>query len=75
MTTEFFSFIVVIPPVEFVCACRWVPAFGDLNLGNLEVVLRLAGCVRSEEEAVCCVRFIFIAVWFKSKDCRFESNS
>lgn len=61
VSTEFFSLVVVISSVKFVRAGRWVPAFGDLNLSNLQVILCLTGCVCSKEETVGCVGLVFVS--------------
>lgn len=63
MPAKLFAFVVIVCAVEFISArCYgWVCAFGYLDLGNLKVVLGLAGGVGAKEEAVSCVRFVFVS--------------
>ena len=50
VSTQFSALIVIVRAIERVCT--WTLAFGDLDGGNLEVVLRLAGSVCAKEQAV-----------------------
>lgn len=50
VSTQFSAFIVIVRTIERICT--WTLAFGDLDGGNLEVVLRLAGSVCAKEQAV-----------------------
>ena len=59
MSPQFPTLVIVICTIELVCprpACARI-AFGDVDGGDLEVVLCLAGCVCPEEETVGCVGF------------------
>lgn len=60
MSAEFLALVVIVCSVKFLGAGGRVGAFGDLDLGDLEVVLGLAGGVGAEEEAVGCVGFVFV---------------
>lgn len=56
MSSEFTTVVVVGISIEFISV--GAGSFGDLNGGDLEVVLGLAGGVGAEEETVGCVGFV-----------------
>lgn len=64
MSSELATLVIVVGTVELVRVGALV-AFGELHLRDLEVVLRLAGGVRAEEQAVDRVRLVWrsVAVW------------
>ena len=67
MATKFSTFIVIIRSIELICTSSWVTTFGDMNGGNLEIILCLSRCMRSKEEAVSCVWFIKVSTSWVGK--------
>jgi hypothetical protein len=55
VSSELATLIVVVGAFKLIGARGGVVAFGDLDCGDLKVVLRLSGCVRSKEKSVGCV--------------------
>lgn len=52
------ALVIVVPPIEFICATGDVVAFGNLNGRYLQVVLGLTGGVGAEEEPMGGVGFV-----------------
>lgn len=56
VATDFAALLVVVGAVELIGAGCGAITLGDLDGGDLEVVLGLSGGVRSKQEAMCGVR-------------------
>ena len=57
VTTQLAALVIVVPRIEFIRPRGGTVALWDLDRRNLEIILGLAGCVRTQEETVC-------GVWF-----------
>lgn len=57
VATQFPAFVVIVGTIKFISPGGRVVTFGDLDSGDLEIVLGLPGGVSAEEEAVSGVGF------------------
>lgn len=62
------ALIIVVPPIELICATGDVIAFGNLHGRYLQVILGLAGGVGAEEEPMGGVGFVCGSGCFKMRD-------
>ena len=62
VATQFPPFIVIVCPVKLIrSSCRIIP-LGYLHARNLQVILRLPGSMSTQQEAMCCVRLLWVPV-------------